>query len=257
MAEVEPPDLTAEELRLLRHETFVAEVLKSRSLPHGGEQSKPRWQRFLETSGGTALITVLLGGFVGQVITWSIQTSLKDREFQEAWMKARGDQALVNYKEFMTQETEVMKSTYELIGNCISASEDLIILTSPEFAPETFTGATKQRTSLREKYNTIDGRWRSEREKIGLLMGYYHPNQPKVAAAWYNVQNSVSTYMDCAQRWYLEHLKPIQTGEACKKEQENLRNGLKEFNTNLEQARQYAWEGWDSPEKLKATLERE
>ena len=256
MEDPKPSDWSDDELRLLRHEAFLAEVLKTRSESQYTEQSKPKWQRFLESSGGTALVTVILGGVLGQILAWSIQSGLKDREFQEAWMKARGDQALVSYKEYTAQEQELMKSTYELIGSCISASEDLIILTTPEFAQDSFEGAVVQRRSLRENYNKIEVRWRSDKEKIGLLMGYYHPNQSKVASAWYNTQDSVSNYMDCAQQWYLDHVKPVETTQACKKEEDSLRNSLKEFNKSLEQARNYLWEGWESPQSLKAALQR-
>ena len=256
MADNNGPDWSEAESRFLHHEAFVAEVLKARASSHNSDTSKPAWQRVLESSGGTALITVVLGGLLGQLIAWSIQSGLKDREFQETWMKARGDQALVSYKEYVNQEQELMKTTYELIGSCISTSEDLIILTSPEFAPDSFVGAAEQRTALRQKYNKVDAQWRSEKEKIGLLMGYYHPNQPNVTLAWHETQESISKYMGCAERWYLNHVKPTDTSQACQAEKQDVRDNLEKFNGGLDQARNYLWEGWESPDKLKAALEK-
>ena len=117
-----------------------------------------------------ALITVLLGGILGQMITYSVQRSSKDREFQQAWLKARGDQALVTFNEYLSQQRETVKRVYELNGNSISASYDLIMLTGPEFALGSYEGIEQQRASVRKRYNTVDQEWRVEREKVGLLM---------------------------------------------------------------------------------------
>ena len=249
-------DWSDDESPTLHREAVVAEGLKARAGSHDSERFKSAWLRFLESSGGTALITVVLGGIIGQLLAWSIQSGLKDREFQETWLKARGDQALVSYREYANQEQELMKTTYDLIGSCISASEDLIVLTSPEFAPDKFFGAVEQRTALRQKYNKVDAQWRSEKEKIGLLMGYYHPNQPDVTSAWHETQGSVCEYMDCAAKWYLDHGQPIDTTHACQTEKQAVGENLTKFNVSLGQARTYPWDGWESPEKLKAALNK-
>jgi hypothetical protein len=255
MENTNPPDSTNDEIQR-RDENREPEVPQRRVRSHKEDQPKPRWQRFLETSGGTALITVVLGGVLGQFITWSIQNGQKEREFQQAWMKARGDQALVTYKEYVDQEQDIVKVAFGLIGNCMSASQDLILLTSPEFAPDTFVGAEKQRTAVRDKYNTLSAQWGSEREKLGLLMNYYHPGRAEVAAAWQNTQRSLTEYMGCARQWYLTHLGSTETANACKKEGDDLSNQLVRLNASLETGRQYAWEGWESPEKLKAALKK-
>jgi hypothetical protein len=262
MEKADSPDWSEQEALLLRHEAFMAEIARRRARLEAKDGSKPRWQRFLETSGGTALVTVLLGGLMGQLITWSIQNQLKEREFQQAWMKARGDQALVTYKEYLDQEQEIVKRSYELIGGCISASEDLILLTTPDFAPGDFSGSEKhkvetERSSIVEKYNSADSQWRSEREKLGLMMSYYHRGRPEVTRAWQEIQSSVTKYNDCAGRWYLQHPLPISTESACGEELTELRKRLDQLSSNLEAARQYAWEGWESPEKLRTALEKQ
>lgn len=260
MEETNPPRWSEDEERMLRHEAFVAEVNRRRARTEGDGRTKPRWQRFLESTGGAAMITVLLGGMLGQLITWSVQKGLKEREFQEAWMKARGDQALVTYKEYLNQEQETVRRVYEIVGNLISASKDLIDLTQQEFAPGRYVGIEKQRNAIRERYNAIDGQWRSEHEKLGLLMSYYHRGRPEVAAAWRDVQESVTRYNDCAGSWYLDHPLPLMKAEvadACKNERDDLRKQLEQLSASLEAARQYAWEGWESPEKLRSALEKE
>ena len=255
MEESKADDYSQNKTGLPPNKAIVGEALRE-DIPSWGDAFKPRWQRFLESTGGTALITVLVGGILGQMITCSIQNSSKEREFQQAWMKARGDQALVTYNEYLNQQREVVKQAYELIGNSISASDDMIALTGPEFAIGSYEGVENQRGGVRKRYNSIDQEWRAEREKVGLLINYYHHGRPEVVAAWQELQNAVTAYNDCARQWYLEHPEPAETKDACKNEQENFRRSLSQFNVSLEAARQYAWEGWESPEKLKSALEK-
>ncbi|MEW6210629.1 MAG: hypothetical protein AB1631_19855 [Acidobacteriota bacterium] len=236
----------------------MMKALEYRAGQKEASKDKPFWQRLLESTGGTALITVVIGGFVGQLITCSVQNSLKEREFQQSWMKARGDQALVAYGEFLNKQQESVKSAYELIGSCITASESLIALTGPEFAPGSHVGVEEQRTSIRSKYNLVNAQWRTEREKLGLLMSYYHHGQVELAIAWANTQASVTSLLDCSRKWYLDNegKKPVAPGSACVKEREELRKNLGDLTVKLEAARKYAWEGWESPDKLKTALEK-
>jgi len=260
MEEPNPAQWSNDEARMLRHEAFMTEVMRRRVRVEGEGYTKPWWQRFLESTGGAAMITVLIGGLLGQLITWSVQKGLKEREFQEAWMKARGDQALVTYKDYLNQEQEIVRRVYEIVGSCISVSEDLIDLTKLEFAPGKSIGVEKQRNSIRERYNTIDAQWRGEREKLGLLMSYYHRGRPEVAAAWRDLQDSVTKYNECAGNWYLDHPHPlikVEVADACKNDRDDLRKRLEQLSASLEASRQYAWEGWESPEKLRSALERE
>ena len=254
----EPPEWSTDEERLLHHESFVTELL-NRRVPSGTNQPKPRWQRFLETTGGAAIITVLIGGVFGQIISSSIQSTLKEREFQQAWLKARGDQALQANKEYLEKEQEVVLHVYDLIGGCISASEDLISLTSSEFNENNYQGAKlgeikKIRTKVYENYNAKDYEWRSGRERFKLLIGYYHGGHPTVVDAWDNSQEAVTRYMNCAEKWYKDH--PDNTAEgsiiqtACRDEKTDMTKLLKNLNISLEGARRYAWEGWEAPEKF-------
>ena len=67
-----------EKEQLLQHEAFIKEILTLRDKARG-DNPKPAWQRFLETTGGAALITVLIGGIMGSIITGLIQQGSKQR----------------------------------------------------------------------------------------------------------------------------------------------------------------------------------
>ena len=89
-----------------------------------------RGSRFLQSSGGTALITVVLGGIVGSLITGMVQSATHEREFDLAWLKARGDQALGAYRDYLDKEQGLVSQAYGLVGEVAASAETLINLAS-------------------------------------------------------------------------------------------------------------------------------
>lgn len=220
-----------------------------------------------------ALITVLIGGIAATLITGIIQWRAgvrefdqsqlaRDRDFEQAWLKSRGDQALLSYKEYLDQEKDLIRRTYSSIGSCIAASDRLTGLTRGVWRKHFLDPAAveKQKQEIRDNYNQSNAKWHSEGEEIGLLMGYYHPGKPNVTNSWSNVQEAVTDYLDCAQHWYDKYppTQPAPNDEAvkdsCKQQHTALTNKLIELTASLESARRYAWTGWESPQELKATL---
>jgi hypothetical protein len=184
MTEEIPPPFTEEERRLLRHEEFVAQLLKQRGGSQKSEAAKPAWQRFLESTVGAAMITVLIGGIIGAVISGEIQAGLKERDYEQTRLKAIGDQALVSHKEYLDKQQDIVKRIYEKIGTSISAAEDLITITRREYNHTLKEGAEKERQkkfndNVIETFNAKDREWRSERDVLGFLMGYSTQNRMK------------------------------------------------------------------------------
>lgn len=263
---------------LLKDDEFVAKILARQKPPESPKPpEKPGWQRFLETSGGTALITVLLGGMLGQLITWSFQQNQKEREFQQKWMEARGAQALVSYKEYLDKEQELMRRAYDLIGNCITASDNVLELTE---APEaTNPEGVAQRKALVEGFNKASVEWDAETEKLELLISYYHKGQADLMRVWRELREGVSDYRSCAAEELAEYRKraaaprpgraaAAEEAEAeppgdeaeppplpCAEERKQLSRRITAFNSTLEVHRRYPWEGWNSPEELRHALD--
>jgi hypothetical protein len=261
----ESPEWNEKESELLHHDDFVSESLKRR-MPSTNEQPKPWWQRFLESAGGVAVITVLLTGTLGQCITSRIQEGEKEREFQQAWIKARGDQALVAYKEYLDGEQEIVKRAYELIGSSVSASDNLISLTELDFNPfnpdydrEERKVIYDQRTAILDRFNDTSLKWNNQREQLGLLMQYYHKGDREIANSWHTAQESLSKYIDCARNWEHDHresnLSQEQADAACKDQEKSLDVGLSGLSKSIDSGRRYAWEGWESPESIRSSLE--
>ena len=220
---------------------------------------KPGWRWFFESNFAVALVTVVIGGIFGECITSSIQDGQKEREFQQAWLKTRGDQALAAHKDYLDKEHEVVAHAFELIGNCVTAARDLIDLTSPKFAPANISKRSqedvrKQALEMIDNYNKADEQWGVESRKLNLLIEYYHPGQTQVHEAWREASESVSAYMKCAERWFDAHRQPVNPEGACRAEGESLDVRLLALSASLAAVRRYPWEGWDSPERLRFLL---
>jgi hypothetical protein len=250
-----------DEKRLLRHEAFISEVvrLRTRSAP----DKKPVWLLFLESNGGAALITAVLGALLVQWISGNIQRSLKEREFQQAWMQARGNQALAAYKEELDQEEQIVRRAYELIGSTIQASEDLIDLSGQELSLKTYKPSerkkiAKQRDRIRTAYNKADIDWRGQRKNLSLLMALYHHGQLEIVREWQGADDAIPIYMDCALAWYDAHHDetPETLKTACVTEKKSLTDKLDQLTATLGDFRSKARGDWESPDKLVQKLEK-
>jgi hypothetical protein len=240
-------DLSKDKQKLLEHEEFMREVLELRKPVEESPKPKSSLLRFLETNGGTAVITILLTGLVGgigtPIVSYFIQKQMKDREFEQAKNKVRWDLEVIAYKEYLDRQKEIISQAYELVGSCIYASDNLISITKPEFAPHRRIRVEEQRTSIRVKYNETRERWQREREKVGLLMSYYHGGKSEVSEAWNNLQDSVTKHMDCARRWYVDYeSKPTKAKDVCGTEKKVLEEQLNGLKVSLDEARRYFWQ---------------
>lgn len=234
--------------QLLQHEAFIKEVQALREDKAGGSKPKPAWQRFLETTGGAALITVLVGGIMGSVITGLIQRGAKDREAQQARLTARYNQAQVTYKEYLDKELELVNRALDLVGGCTSASDDLVLMTtSPDYDPGQYKdqqikkNLEEQLMKAIDKYNQMDEKWRGEAHKLGLLMSYY---LPEVETSWQGIEAAVTAQLKCANDVYLAKSNddpadaedPVAQYKKCEGEHKRVLDGLNQLTKSLQQA---------------------
>lgn len=250
MNEKHHTERTEIEKQLLEYASFAGEMIRCLSLDKKDDsEPKPSWQVFLESTGGAALITVLVGGLiagvVGQWITNEYQKGMKERETSVA-----------AYKEFLGQGKETVTQAYSLIGSVTSASDDLINLSARQLDqletyanPVTRKFIVEQRNAVLSKYNSAVSSWREEREKLGLLTSYYHDAQPDVMNLWRTMQDSVTAYMSCAEVSYLEYLMTKDQTEnsepPCQNEKKVLYESMNRFTAaRLKAAQQQAKAGW-------------
>lgn len=249
---------TAEELAVLRNAALIAKVDEIKN-PGGAARNG-----FWSSTGGAALITVILGGFIGGYITFKYQRAEKEREFQ-----------MVGYKDFLEKQQETIKKIFTHVSVLTSASEDLITLSKPELAlrTELSSGELKdikeERKKLRDKYDAANNDWLNERDVLGMLVSYYFPGEsdsgevdsdtaskiPAVSEAWKEVNEAVTKYTECAENWADDPI-PRATDGACAEEKTFIKNKLSDLNKSVEATRKYTWEKWENPEKMKALLQK-
>ena len=219
----------------------MAKTSKKHLLPVGEVKPRTYWQRFLETSGGAALISVVLGSVMSGLIT---AATPKDNKSQESQVKAREIQ-LAAYKEYLDQQRDIVFHASELIGRCVSASDSLITLTDPVFDPSRYTGLEPQRLEMRKKFNECAMQWNAEYNKLNFAISYYHNGQPAVVGAWADVQQATTGVMECAQQWYVSHsTAPVATDGVCKAQKDEVTKRLDTFNRQVSAARHYMWQEW-------------
>lgn len=202
------------------------------------EQAKQWWWRLLESSGGTALITVLVGGLLGSIIAGQIERGTKARELE-----------LVAYQKHLESEQEFTTNLFKLIGRVLTVSENLLILGQQQrdFDLGKFKGRERERvadqlSSLREEFNQVQALWRSEGESLGLLVGFYYPGQPSVATTWREARESLTAYMSCARESYLDRsVRKKSEASDCKSEKEAVREKLDQLTPSLKARQQYSW----------------
>ncbi|MDQ1727952.1 MAG: hypothetical protein QOD33_77 [Pyrinomonadaceae bacterium] len=188
-----------------RYEQFLAEISKRlRPAP-----PKPWWQKVLESGGGVAIITVLLGSLLGQMIGSYIQSS-----------KAQYDRDLADYSKYLDQGSDTVKQLYPLVGTCISAADDLVQITMPNLNREDLPRKEAQveraqRDQKKVKFNEADNKWREARDGLGYLMRYYHHNDDGVTRAWQEVQESTTSYMKCARTLFAGYSPDKLTPQDC------------------------------------------
>ncbi|HVG35827.1 MAG TPA: hypothetical protein VM911_22435 [Pyrinomonadaceae bacterium] len=240
-----PPPLTEEQQKLLQQEAFISEILKIRELKERRDKNGGWFVRLLESAGGAALITVLVGGILGGLLNWRIQTNLRDREAAQAIQKTQGELALVAYKDFLDRRQETIKSVYELLGNSASASYALITITGPEFEHSKLPAeAEEQKTAIRDRFNVAVNEWRSRQDNLGALLSYYHEGRPDVVDSWNNTKSSLTAYMKCAQdEWnnYSTDYIPRDTTKLCSEQRQNYEKNLQLLTQGLENTRRYLW----------------
>ena len=230
----ETPRWSPDQGSALQHERFIAEVLRTRK----GQDSnaKPRWLQFLESAGGVALITVLLGSAGAAMLNSLVQQKLKERELAGA-----------AYQEQTKLQQQTIVQVSELIARCISASEDLVELWTEAFDPSRFSGQQRERimayrNDVRTKYNTVDSEWRAQNLKVGLSIGLLGRPEENLAVAWKKVQDSVNDYKQCAEDWNYQHEESQQfvtydvSRMVCNEKKNQITIELGEFATHAERA---------------------
>jgi hypothetical protein len=218
---------------LLANEKLIAQVLEIRKSPDPPQQTKTWKELIFETAGGTALITVLIGGVLGTLLTLVFQYSQKKYETQHLDHQAELDRERSDHERIEKLRLDAAKDLFELTFRSISASEDALQLSTLPFADSKLKA---QRESIRKSYNDADVAWRDEHGVKSMLFIYYNRGFPDIAEEWGKTDKSVSRYMDCTEAWVTNH--PFYTnglGPGCSDEKKVVDTDIANLQTALVQ----------------------
>lgn len=195
--------------------------------------------RLLATNGGTALITVLLGGVLGAILNFFIQSSLTERETEQARQKFKGEVAMMAYKNHLDQRQDAMKRLYELVGKCASSCETLISraeIDTSKYPGKALDELITENKPIYNKFLGVQEEWRENRVSVGLLVSFYYEGDSSVTNCWNRTRDSVSKYLECADGRYkkyqgdFDHDPP----ETCSTHQKDFEDRIGEFTICLE-----------------------
>jgi hypothetical protein len=237
---------TSEEEKLLRQDALISEMIKRRSEDRPQEESERKVLRFLQSSGGTAVVTILLGSLLAPIVISIVQSR-----------QTRNDQALTEYKQYLQLQQESVKETYDLVGRIVYAAQDLITLTKPTFDLKTLTGqdqveVEKQKREMLAKYNETIKEWRVKENIQGVLISYYFFSHPQVSQAWRSSEDRVNDFIACAQHIHENFVKNMSITDGdyanCQKKKDAINTTLDRLAQSIEVSRRYTWQQLELPE---------
>ncbi len=244
-------ELSDEQKQDLRREMYIAEVLKIRAGYDRGERKKNWVFRLLETSGGAALVTVLLGGVLGAALNFVIQADLKQREDEQARQKFKGELALMSYKNYLEQRQGAMKSLYELVGRTTSSCYTLISRMGPEYDPRLSPSSKEklvaENQQIYKKFQEAQDEWRGNRDSLGLLVNFYYEGDSGVMQCWSNTRGAADKYAECADSKYRTYITDYITHspeEICKGERAAFEAQISEFTQCIQRVNKYLWKDY-------------
>jgi hypothetical protein len=187
-------ELTDEQKEQLQAERFIAEVLKIRNIEEktAAQTTWERIQTFLQSSAGTAMITVIFGGVMVTVISAEFQMYSKKREI-----------ALLNLQQNIEKRHETVKSAFDLIGSSVGPADTYLRF---NVAPENLPGVRRDKEDLRKQRDRMDAvdiefeeaqrKWSGEKTKALLSLCFYFSDNEPIKDAWNDVDQAVSDYFE-------------------------------------------------------------
>lgn len=230
MSDDRPDNLTEQERFLLQ---LLARTLQ---LQHSTSErpTKPVWLQVLESNVAVALVTVVLGGIIGQLIVTSVQEKNKQDE-----------QLLLEYKQDLDRQQDIVERAYGLVGQCISASQHLVELTYPinqvaSVKKISQPQVMERRNSVAKRHTTLTEDWQIEGNKIGWLINYRFYNCPNLLPAWRKTQQSVDSLMTCSSNTYRKNFEnPMATNDTnpCEPRIDEVESNLESFAQEVDLSR--------------------
>lgn len=201
-------DLYDNEKELIERVNALEEQLKKMA----ATPVKPVWQRFLETTGGAALITVLFGGVITTLISNSIQDKQRKRE-----------QSMKFYTLKIDDQKKTTAASLELLGETQFAIKSLANSKGSDFAIDLTDEDVESDKIIREQllqinanFNKASENWNRKGGSQGLLLGLHNKNHQQIEEKWQLITYEINKSMEIAISMtgggnYSEEMKELNT----------------------------------------------
>jgi len=209
MSAPSPPAPPANELRDLVAQAVSLDYLQYRQSTGKQEHEagrKPAWLQLFESAGFAALVTVVLGGIAGGLITFELQEYAKNRERQTADARLEHDRTMTAFREHLDRERKVVDEMFLRLGKFVDSSRDLTTLSRKEFCVKCDRGAgpkpdLSEISAVVSRYNVATVDWNANRLRLGMLLQLEHNNDAELLKGWRETCDAAEAYAECADRW--------------------------------------------------------
>jgi hypothetical protein len=235
-----PPN---QELRDLVAQAVAIEYLeycKGAARKREESDEKPIWLQLFNSAGFAALVTVLLGGLAGGIITYKLQEYAKARESQAAQIRLDHDRELTAFAQHLDRERKVVEEMFSKLGKFVDASRDLTTLSRKEFCEECGSSRLPKRVitekeDVVKKYNDATIDWNSNRLRLSMLLQLEHNNDGALLEAWNQTSNAAEAYAECADRWRTKYdrLEFHEALRACTQVRDSLNEATQAFTKRI------------------------
>lgn len=182
----------------LRHEQFIAEVLRIRDRKTG-EKPASALPSLLSSSVVAAIITVVGTAVVGNMVTNAYQA------------RARRNDAVLQYlRDKRAARDTAVSSALRIVGTYVTAIEDLVLITHPDFktagrSPAEAKKLDEWKTSLQAAHDKADDEWRRERDTTRFTLAFHDTEGGQLQAQWSRLATAVDALEDCSRGWFMQH----------------------------------------------------
>ena len=162
----------------------------------------------------------------------------------------RNEIGLAAFRESQTAQTQVATEAFNTIGDYIAAVDDLIALTSTDFATEHRSAADKSRMmtffeETQARHDKADIAWRAGKYSVGYRLVYHHEGRVEVSQKWAALVSSVDALDDCGTTWYTQHgpgTTDLRAEHPCEDKRKAVEAGIAGLTSTLNADHRYLWD---------------
>lgn len=197
--------LSNRDLQLLRMVALLKVATANEEPPKKNDERKSAgwFSQLLQLLNSTvvvALVTVGVGGAIGNILFAKYQEGVNRRALENADAKTR-----------IAQRGTSIEAAYELLSEGGQRAADLVDLTSLEnqtinVDKKDLPKLEKQRTSVIDEDNAFNRKWNRERFTTRFRLSYYFHEHPPVKASWDRCVEALDALRDSADEIYQKYL---------------------------------------------------